>query len=262
MSSLHTYSVCAYGESAFLEECILSVLNQDYESEVIVCTSTPNEHIQNLTDKFQLELHINDESLGIAADWDYALSQATTPLVTIAHQDDVYCSQYSLKIVDMYKRHQSDALILFSDYGELRDEVYSDKNLNLTIKRILLRSIKRKERLATRTEKRRLLRFGSPISCPAVTYNMNRIEAPLFDRDFKCSIDWRTWEQLSNQEGSFCYCPEVLMYHRIHEGSETSASISNNVRSNEDYEMMLEFWPKPLAKLLSKAYALSQKSNG
>lgn len=261
MSSLHTYSVCAYGESAFLEECILSVLNQNYESEVLVCTSTPNEHIQNLTEKYQLELHINDESLGIAADWDYALSQATTPLVTIAHQDDVYCPEYASRMVEMFE-HGNDALILFSDYGELRGDERVTVNMNLRIKRLLMSSLKRKGSIRSLPEKRKLLRFGSPISCPAVTYNMRNIQQPVFDTDFKCSLDWRAWQTLSEEEGAFCFCPEVLMFHRIHEDSETSVSISNNVRTNEDYRMLLKYWPRPIAKLVNKVYAISQRGNG
>lgn len=260
MATLHTYSICAYGESAFLEDCIRSVLDQKYDSQVIICTSTPNECIRTLGERYKLSLFINDESLGIASDWDFALQSASTPLVTIAHQDDIYCPQYSSKMVELFEQND-DALILFSDYGELRGDERIDVNLNLRIKRMLLKGLRRRGALSSTSEKLGLLRFGSPISCPAVTYNMQEIKVPLFDRSFKCSIDWRTWEQLSHQDGAFCFCPEILMYHRIHEDSETSASISNNVRITEDYEMFLKFWPRSIAKLLTKAYSISLKSN-
>ena len=35
MKNLHTFVVLAYKESAYLEECIKSVLNQEYKSEVV-----------------------------------------------------------------------------------------------------------------------------------------------------------------------------------------------------------------------------------
>lgn len=54
---------------------------------------------------------------------------------------------------------------------------------------------------------------------------------------------------------------QSLMYHRIHEESETSIIIGDNVRTKEDYEMFCMFWPKPIAKVLTRFYASSQKSN-
>ena len=41
----HTFAVCAYGESPYLEKSIQSVVNQSLKSSVIVCTSTPNTYI-------------------------------------------------------------------------------------------------------------------------------------------------------------------------------------------------------------------------
>ena len=44
---MHTYVVLAYKESSYLEECIKSVLNQKYKSNVVIATSTPNKFIKN-----------------------------------------------------------------------------------------------------------------------------------------------------------------------------------------------------------------------
>ena len=44
----HTFAVCAYGESPYLEKSIRSVVQQSVKSRVIVCTSTPNEYIEKL----------------------------------------------------------------------------------------------------------------------------------------------------------------------------------------------------------------------
>ena len=51
------------------------------------------------------------------------------------------------------------------------------------------------------------------------------------------------------------------MYHRIHEESETTNSIENNIRTQEDYEMYLLFWPKFIASLLLNYYKKSQDTN-
>ncbi len=52
------------------------------------------------------------------------------------------------------------------------------------------------------------------------------------------------------------------MYHRIHEESETTNSIENNIRTKEDYEMYLLFWPTFIAKFLLRYYVKSQDTNG
>ena len=77
----------------------------------------------------------------------------------------------------------------------------------------------------------------------------------------KCSLDWETWERFSRLDGSFVYSASILMRHRIHEGSETTASIKDETRSREDLEMFLKFWPKPLARILNYFYSFSMRSN-
>ena len=51
------------------------------------------------------------------------------------------------------------------------------------------------------------------------------------------------------------------MYHRIHNGSETSAIIGDSARSQEDFQMFCKFWPKPIARIITKIYSTSEKSN-
>ena len=51
-NKLHTFVVLAYKESKYLEDCIKSVLNQKYESKVVVATSTPNKYIEKLANRY------------------------------------------------------------------------------------------------------------------------------------------------------------------------------------------------------------------
>lgn len=50
-NSIHTFVVLAYKESKYLEECIKSVLNQKYRSEVVIATSTPNKFIDKIAEE-------------------------------------------------------------------------------------------------------------------------------------------------------------------------------------------------------------------
>ena len=64
----HTFAICAYKESPFLEECIQSLLGQTIPSTIIIVTSTDNAYIQNMAEKYHLELFINHGESGITQD--------------------------------------------------------------------------------------------------------------------------------------------------------------------------------------------------
>ena len=257
----HTFAICAYGKSPYLRECIESVLEQDRpESEVFIATSTPSEYIESLAAEYGLPVHVNTGEHGIGQDWNFAYSCATGDYVTIAHQDDVYLPGYAQEAVRMLSA-VPDALIFFSDYGELRNGVPVTENRNLKIKRMLLRPLRDGRNANKRWAKRRALSLGSAISCPAVTFVRASCPNPPFQTQMSCSLDWDTWEHLSRLDGSFMHSTKVLMYHRIHEESATTELIHNNVRGKEDQEMFGRFWPTPIARLLARAYSQSEKNN-
>lgn len=256
----HTFVVCAYKTSPYLEECIASLLNQSVKSNVVIATSTPNAHIRGLADKYKLRLYISSGKSGIAQDWNHALSKVDTPLATIAHQDDIYLSNYTKEMLFSINS-SADPLIFFSNYGEIRCGTTCDTNRLLQVKRIMLSPLKLRKVWGSKMIRRRILSLGCPICCPSVTYNLSSLERPVFDNRFKGSLDWETWERLSRRRGSFVYSSKILMRHRIHLDSETSSLISDNVRSQEDIKMFEQFWPSPIAHLVFKLYRSSQSSN-
>lgn len=252
--------MCAYGESPFLRECVESVLSQNASVEVIVCTSTPNALIQEIADEFRLPLFVNPAQEGIASDWNFAITCAETPYVTIAHQDDIYECGYAQAVLNAFDLVQR-PIIFFSDYGELRDDEHILSNQLLDVKRIMLKPLVSKRRWASVFWRRSILRFGSPIPCPAVTYCKDNIPDPLFKTGMKGGLDWDAWERLSRVRGEFCYDPKILMYHRIHAGSETTHIIADSTRKNEDLAMLERFWPKSVASIINHFYSESLKSN-
>ena len=76
----HTFSICAYGESAYLEQCIKSILRQSVKSNVIICTSTPNAYIRKLSDKYNIKLYVREGNPDIKDDWNFAYNAAGTML--------------------------------------------------------------------------------------------------------------------------------------------------------------------------------------
>ena len=260
ISSKHTFVICAYRESQFLEECVLSVLNQKCKSTVIMSTGTPNAHIEAIAKKYNLQLYVNQGKSSIANDWNFALECANTEIVTLAHQDDIYESEYSKKIVDAYQKAK-DPIIVFSDYSELRGGAKVKTNQLLKIKRIMLFPLRFSCMWKSRFVRRRILSFGCAICCPAVTFVKTKIPVSLFENNMKSNIDWQAWELLSRVRGSFVYIKEPLMGHRIHQESTTSSLLVDNARKQEDLFVFEKFWPKWIARLIEKVYQLSEKSN-
>ena len=254
----HTFVVCAYKESKYLEEAICSLENQKLKSNIIISTSTPNDYIKNMAKKHNLELFINTGKKGIGPDWNFAVSCAKTKYVTLAHQDDLYDENYTQEVYKAFNKND-DIIMIFTNHKEIRDGKIVDKNINLKIKAIMtfpIRIIKRR-----RFVKRLILRFGNPISCPSVCLNTEVVGKRPYKEDMYANIDWGTWLEFADKKGSFIYLNKILTYHRIHSESETSNCINNNKRTQEDYEIFCRIWPKWFAKFIMIFYKHAQDAN-
>ena len=157
---------------------------------VAICclTATPNATIEGIAAEFNLPLYVRKGTPGIADDWNYAISRAETPLVTIAHQDDVYCPDYSTRMLAAVNS-VTDPLLFFTDYGELRDGKEVDNNTLLQAKRRLLYTLRDGRHATSRLVRRRALSLGCAICCPSDTLNLALLSTPPFSNSFKCDLD-------------------------------------------------------------------------
>lgn len=257
----HTFVVLAHGTSPHLGMCVGSLLNQSAKSHLVISTSTPNEHIVKIANKFNIQLHVNNEKRSIANDWNNAFNLVKTPYLTLAHQDDIYMPGYTETLLRIIKQSNS-ALIGFSDYYE---EFYGQeryKSLNLVIKR-LINSIcfAFSGSMTSNAFKRLYLSFGSPICCPSVMYNKERLSDFKFNELFFIDLDWEAWYQIANRAGSFVYIDKMLVMHRIHSNTATTAGILNGQRQGEDLAMFRKFWPTIIAKVIARLYTYCLAEN-
>ena len=51
------------------------------------------------------------------------------------------------------------------------------------------------------------------------------------------------------------------MGHTVSEQTTTTAIINAGIRTKEDYSIFRRFWPTPIAKILTRIYKQSEKSN-
>ena len=257
---LHTFVICAYKKSEYLEECIESLINQEMKSHIIMVTSTPNEYISSMAEKYGVSLFVNEGEGGITQDWNFGLSKVKTKLATIAHQDDIYEPEYTSIFLKRLKGSKK-PLIVFSDYGEIRNGEKTTDVSMLRIKKIMMLPLRVRLFKGSRFVRRRVLSMGDPICCPSVMFAMKNMELPIFANNYTCAEDWEAWEKISRMKGDFIYVPKPLMYHRIHEESTTTKTLEAGGRIQENYEMFCKFWPKPIARVINKQYTKSEDSN-
>ena len=108
---------------------------------------------------------------------------------------------------------------------------------------------------------RRIYAFGNFICCPAVSYNLDLLKTFKFNENMRMAVDWDAWERIMKLEGKICFIPLKEMQHRIHAGSETTATTVDKTRELEEFEMYQRYWGKGIANILMKFYVHNQKSN-
>ncbi len=260
--SPHTFVIMAYKDAPFIEETIESIQNQVHRSEVCLSTSTPNDRILEIAEKYQIPLYINEPGQGIAADWTFAISCAKTPLVTLADQDDIYLPNFSQKVITESEKNP-DMIACFTHFKEIGDDrKVRPLNLTMVIKLLLFIPYFIRSTYRSRFFKRLVFHFGEPMCNPSVTYNMAVIKDHyLFDLDYAVSLDWDALLRLCDLKGAFCFVRQTVILHGIHTGTQTSFGISSGRRFDEDYKIMKRLWPKWLAPIMVKLYSLSYLSN-
>jgi len=257
----HSFIVLVYKESPYLAECIESLVNQTVGSTIVLATSTPTNFVADLSRKYGLELSINPQAKGIAADWNYAYSLAETPYLTLAHQDDVYYPGYTEAALEAAGRFPKN-LITFTDYEEIRDSLRVRGGIVKLKKVILFPFFVFRPNLRGSFLKRMLLSVGSPIPCPSVMYHKARIgEDFSFSEAFSINMDWAAWLGFARREGDFLYVKRTLMAHRIHAASATTKGIEDMKRADEDVRMFRQIWGKAMGGILASLYSMSYKSN-
>lgn len=109
--------------------------------------------------------------------------------------------------------------------------------------------------------KKNNIRFGDPICCPSVTFNLSALDNFGFPNDYQCALDWYAWYKLAQQPGVFVFIHKKLVKHRVHTGSETTNQITNRRRKQEELKLFELMWNKRVARFMAKIYALGHKHN-
>lgn len=257
----HTFAVCAYQDSPYLEECLKSLVNQEVPTNIILCTSTPSEYIQNLADWYEIPVYVREGESDIQKDWNFAYDTAKTQYVTIAHQDDVYMPDYTKVLFAKMKRYR-DMSMFFCSYITLTGTRPDPKARTGRIKQLLCLPVSLTRFADWKWLKRSCLCLGNGISCPMVTYNKNLTGQSIFQSKLKYALDWEMFDKLAVRPGRFVYTREPHGYFRVHPEATSAKFIVEKTgqKEREDREMFGHFWPKWMVELIMIFYKKSYAS--
>lgn len=254
----HTFAVCAYKDSLYLEECIRSLKGQTVPTNIILCTSTPSPYIQDLAEKYEIPVYVREGKSDIRDDWNFAYDTAKTQFVTIAHQDDVYGKDYTKVLLEKIRRYP-DLSIFFCSYITLTGSRPDPKARTARVKQLLCLPVSLTGLADRRWLKKSCLCLGNSISCPMVTYNKNMVGQTVFQSELKYALDWETFYRIAQMPGRFVYERKPQGFYRVHADATSAKFITEKTwrKEAEDEEMFRHFWPDWLVKIIMKAYKKS-----
>lgn len=258
MQNKHVFSICAYKDSPYLEQCIRSLTGQSVKSRIILCTSTPSSYIEELAEKYKLPLFVREGVSNIRDDWNFAYAMAEADFVTIAHQDDVYHKDYTACLLKAAARYR-DMTVFTTDYVILKNGRILAGEPMLWVKRLLRLPLRIPALNHIRLIKRLPLMFGNSICCPATSYNKKVLGESFVDSDYSFALDWDNMLRLADTKGRFVCVERPLLYYRVHDEAATKACIGDRRRETEEREMFARFWPGPVVELLMRFYRQAYK---
>lgn len=249
----HTFAICAYKDSPYLEACIKSLKRQTVRSEIILCTSTPSPYIDEIAGRYGLTVYVREGDSDIQEDWNFACHMAKTRLVTIAHQDDCYHKDYAKWVQEIWETYP-DTTVFTTDCAVVKNGRIQRPGMVQFVKHLLRLPLRLHGLCHLPQVKKAALMFGNPIICPSCTYDKEALGEPLFDSEFKFALDWDTMWKLAKRPGRLICVERPLIYYRIHEGATTKACIENHRRGEDEAAMYGKIWPKPVVKVLMHFY--------
>ena len=253
MKYKHVFSICAYGDSPYLEACIRSLKEQTVPSHIILCTSTPSSYIDRLAWRYGIPVYVRHGESNIRDDWNFAYHMAEGEFVTIAHQDDMYHRDYAASLLKA-RQSYGDMTVFTTDYVIVKKGRLITGDEMLWIKRLLRLPLRLHALSHLEWVTRGAFVFGNPVCCPATSYNKQLLGEPFVRSDYSFALDWDNLVQLSSRPGRFICKERPLFFYRVHDEATTKACIKDQRRFREEREMFGRFWPAPIADLLMKYY--------
>jgi glycosyltransferase involved in cell wall biosynthesis len=232
----------SYNQARFLEETILSVLNQDYPNvEYLIIDGASTDGSVEIIKKYQdrLVFWASEPDRGQSHAINKGLQHASGEILAWLNSDDVYCPGAVRTVVDFFSARQDIALL----YG--RADVIDSAGTSLL-------SIPWEDFDAPTCIARHLY----PIPQPAAFFRREAVRkvGPL-DARWNYCMDWDYWIRIGLSGLGVSKVPQTLARYRVHGGSKT---IKELIKLREEMVAWVDtFFSQPLP---SKISALERES--
>lgn len=216
--------VPVYNAEKFIEECILSIINQDYENiEIIVSddASTDNTPIilKKLQEKFsnKIKLFLQENNLGITNNFNFILSKCRGKYILFTAGDDMLKSNCISDVVDIFENNDDISVVFHNSIRTTEDGkiLKREEKLNRIFKGDIKTIIK--DSFIIKTNGMMILKEKIPFE----GYNNNFRYASDFDFILRVLKD-----------SNFIYTNKQLSYYRKNSNSITSSKIYECSKDN------------------------------
>lgn len=249
----HIFVVPAFGDSPFLAECLASLRAQWLPSPILITTSTPSDYITSVAREADVDVLVNPDRKGIAADWNFALAAAGRRYATLAHQDDVYAPDFLAQTLTAFDLDR-DGVLCFTGYQEIDDLGDPRASKKGRGKHLIELVTLGRARTVRGLQLRVFLSFGNPLPCSSVTFDTRKLRGFRFSADYAGRLDWDAWWRLMEDGATFVRAPDRLVGQRRSALTTAARHERNRARDAEDLIMFRRAWPSPLAEAVAALY--------
>jgi hypothetical protein len=252
-SSDHVFVVPVFGDSPFLADCLASLRAQWLQSRIVITTSTPSDFIAAVAREAGVDVVVNIDRRGIAADWNFAMSIAGQRYATLAHQDDTYAPDFLTQTLSAFAADGT-GVLCFTGYQEIDDLGAAKSSKVSRVKHLIELVTLGRARAVSGGRLRAFLSFGNPLACSSVTFDTKKLRGFRFSSDYDSNLDWDAWWRLMEDGARFLRVPDRLVGRRHNALTATARLKHNGVRAAEDLTMFRRAWPRPFADVIAAIY--------
>lgn len=240
MSQAVTVVIPVFNGGRFLAATIESLLAQTHRDFTIVClddhSTDDSVAIAQSFRNTRLRVERNETRRGLAGNWNAAIAVAKTPLLVIAHQDDLYEARYleaASQLLDAHPR----AFIAHTRATYIDEHGRSVDSTASRFKDRFWPAEEPYERVPS--DEMRVLHNGNYIICPSAMYRMSAVaEIGNFNEDYRFVPDWEYWFRGLQKGFTIAGSRARLVRWRRHEESATRHEEATLRRYDEELELL------------------------
>jgi len=241
MTDAVTVVIPVFNGARFLGRTIASLLAQQYERFEVICVDDlSTDDSLGVAKSFEGDSRFrvvqNDMRRGLAGNWNRAFELATTPLLVIAHQDDLYEPRF-LAATSRLLAHHPRAFIAHARATYLDEH---DRPIDSSASRYKDRFWPDDEPYEREpAAELRVLQNGNYIICPAAMYRMSAVaQIGAFNESYRFVPDWEYWFRGLLAGFTIAGTHERLVGWRRHDETATKQEETSLRRYDEELELL------------------------